>query len=107
VHAYPVSRWQGGIRWLAALGCVLAGFVIPFVIVILIVGWAEPDPQGSDMALGLYEVFLGAIAGLLGMVIAGVLSVRWYSRSLRHFGRWMTVGLACPVAFCLTLYLAQ
>ena len=53
--------------------------MIPFFVVGLIVGWAEPVPEGSDdMAEALYAVFLGWLAGLLGMVIAGVLAAARY-----------------------------
>ena len=83
-----------------------AGLVIPFVVVAMVIGWGEPDRQGSDMALGLYEVFLGLIAGLLGWVISGVLSVRWLRGSVSHFARWwLLAGLTAPVIFGLALWL--
>jgi hypothetical protein len=96
-------------RWLVAFGCVLAGVVIPFVVVSVIVAWAAHLPHGNDdMALGLYAVVLGLIAGLLGMMIAAVLSVLWLKGSLRHFALWMTLaGLTGPIVFGLILSLAR
>jgi hypothetical protein len=100
-----VSGWPAGTRWLVALGSMVAGLVIPFFVVAMVIGWAEPDP-GSDMALGLYAGFLGLIAGLLGWVISAVLSVRWLRGSVSHFARWwLLAGLTAPVIFGLALWI--
>lgn len=91
-------------RWLVAVGSVLAGFVIPFFVVAVVVGWAVPQPHGDDMAEGLYEAFLGFIAGLLGMIIASIVSMLWLRGSVQRFAFWMTTaGITGPVVLGISL----
>jgi hypothetical protein len=82
VENLAVAWWKRGVRCLIALLSVAAGLIVPFLAVAQVIVWTSSDEKGdgSDMGLGLYAAMFGIMAGLLGMVIAAVLTARWFRR---------------------------